>query len=85
MPWENPHTTLDGNMSKALIADSSYERLAGLMRELADEGSEPASKFTEGYEATHAAAGPWQLALALGAMSEAIADLRARAKQLETT
>jgi hypothetical protein len=31
MPWENAHTTLDTNTTKAMIADNAYERLAGLM------------------------------------------------------
>ena len=84
MPWENPYTTLDGNTPKAMIADDAYERLAALMKELAEEGSEPASKFTEGYEAMRAASGPFALALALGALSEAITDLRGRVEQLET-
>ena len=40
MPWESMHNTLDGNMAKAMIADDAYERLAALMKELAEEGSE---------------------------------------------
>jgi hypothetical protein len=84
MPWENAHTTLDTNTTKAMIADNAYERLAALMKELAEEGNEPASKFTQDYEAMHAAHGPFALALSLGAMSEAITDLRARVKEPET-
>jgi len=84
MPWENTHTTLDGNMTKAMIADDAYERLAALMKELAEEGSEPASKFTQDYELMHLAHGPFALALSLGAMSETIMDLRARVQELET-
>jgi hypothetical protein len=83
MPWENPTTTLDTNMTKAMIADDAYQRLAALMKELAEEGSEPASRFTRDYEAMHAAHGPFALALSLGAMSEAIMDLRARVASLE--
>ena len=83
MPWENTHTTLDGNMTKAMIADDAYERLAALMQELAEEGSEPASKFAQDYEAIHVAHGPFALALSLGAMSETIMDLRARVEELE--
>jgi hypothetical protein len=83
MPWENPHTTLDTNTTKAMIADDAYERLAALMKELAEEGSEPASKFTRDYEAMHVAHGPFALALSLGAMSETIMDLRARVEELE--
>ena len=85
MPWENAYTTLDTNTTKAIMADEAYERLAALMKELAEEGSEPASKFTQDYEAMHTAHGPFALALSLGAMSEAITDLRARVKELETT
>jgi hypothetical protein len=85
MPWETPQNTLDTNMTKAILADNAYERLAALMKELAAEGSAAASQFTEGYERLHVAHGPYALALALGAMSEAITDLRARTKQLETT
>jgi len=77
------HNTLDGNMTKATIADDAYERLAALMKELAEEGSEPASKFTRDYEAIHVAHGPFALALLLGAMSETIMDLRARVEELE--
>jgi hypothetical protein len=84
MPWENPTTTLDTNMTKAMIADDAYERLAALMKELAGQGIEPASKFTEDYEAMHAAHGPFALALSLGAMSETIMNLRARVQELET-
>jgi hypothetical protein len=84
MPWESMHNTLDGNMTKAMIADNAYERLAALMKELAEEGSESASKFTQDYEQMHVAYGPFALALSLGAMSEAITDLRARVKELET-
>jgi hypothetical protein len=84
MPWESMHNTLDGNMTKAMIADDAYERLAALMKELAEEGSEPASKFTQDYEATHVAHGPFALALSLGAMSETIMDLRTRVEELET-
>jgi len=84
MPWENPHTTLDTNTTKAMIADNAYERLAALMKELAEEESESASKFTRDYEQMHVAYGPFALALSLGAMSEAITDLRARVKELET-
>jgi hypothetical protein len=47
MPWENPRTSLDGNTTKALISDEAYEHLVALMRELSEEGSEPASKFTQ--------------------------------------
>jgi hypothetical protein len=83
MPWESMHNTLDGNMAKAMIADDAYERLAALMKELAQEGSEPASKFTRDYEAMHVAHGPFALALSLGAMSETIMDLRARVASLE--
>ena len=83
MPWENAHTTLDTNTTKAMIADNAYERLAALMKELAEEGSEPASKFTQGYELMHVAHGPFALALSLGAMSETIMDLRARVASLE--
>jgi|SRR5215211_5709334 len=67
MPWENPHTTLDTNMTKAIIADDAYNRVAALMKELAEEGSEPASKFTQDYELMHVAHGPFALALSLGA------------------
>jgi hypothetical protein len=84
MPWENARTTLDTNPTKAKIADDAYERLAALMKELAEEGSEPASKFTQDYEAIHVAHGPFALALSLGAMSETIMDLRARVEELET-
>jgi hypothetical protein len=84
MPWENARTTLDTNPTKAMIADDAYERLAALMKELAEEGSEPASKFTQDYEAIHVAHGPFALALSLGAMSETIMDLRARVEELET-
>jgi hypothetical protein len=84
MPWENAHTTLDSNVTKAIIADEAYKSLAALMKELAAEGNEPASKFTRDYEAMHVAYGPFALALSLGAMSEAITDLRARVKELET-
>ncbi len=84
MPWENQYTTLDANTTKAIMADEAYKSLAALMKELAAEGSEPASKFTEDYEAMHVAYGPFALALSLGAMSEAITDLRTRAKELET-
>jgi hypothetical protein len=84
MPWENTRTTLDGNMTKAMIADDAYEHLAALMKALAEEGSEPASKFRRDYEAVHVAHGPFALALSLGAMSETIMDLRARVKELET-
>jgi hypothetical protein len=84
MPWESMHNTLDTNMTKAMIADDAYERLAALMKELAEEGSEPASKFTQGYELMHVAHGPFALALSLGAMSETIMDLRARVEELET-
>jgi hypothetical protein len=84
MPWENPLTTLDGSMAKALIADTSYERLGTLMKELAEEGSEPASKFTEVYAQAHLAHGPFALALSLGAMAEAVTDLRTRVEELET-
>ena len=83
MPWENAHTTLDTNMTKAMIADEAYERLAALMKELAEEGREPASKFTRDYEAMHVAHGPFALALSLGAMSETIMDLRTRVEELE--
>jgi len=71
-------------MAKALIADEAYKRLAALMKDLAEEGSEPASKFTEVYEQAHLAHGPFALALSLGAMSETIMDLRARVEELET-
>jgi hypothetical protein len=84
MPWESMHNTLDGNMTKAMIADDAYERLAALMKELAEEGSEPASKFTRDYELMHVAHGPFALALSLGAMSGATMDLRARVDELET-
>ena len=84
MPWENECTTLDTNTTKAMIADNAYERLAALMEELAAEGSEPASKFTEDYEAAHVAHGPFALALSLGAMSETIINLRTRVEELET-
>jgi hypothetical protein len=84
MPWGNTQNTLDTNMAKALIADDAYERLAALMKDLAEEGSEPASKFTRDYEAMHVAHGPFALALSLGAMSETIMDLRARVGELET-
>ena len=84
MPWENAYTTLDTNTTKAMIADDAYERLAALMKELAEEGSEPASKFTQDYEQMHVAHGPFALALSLGAMSETIMDLRARVGELET-
>jgi hypothetical protein len=84
MPWENEYTTLDTNTTKAIIADEAYKNFAALMKELAAEGSEPASKFTQDYEATHVAHGPFALALSLGAMSEAITDLRARVEELET-
>jgi hypothetical protein len=84
MPWENAYTTLDTNTTKAMIADDAYERLAALMKELAEEGREPASKFTRDYEAMHVAHGPFALALSLGAMSETIMDLRARVEELET-
>jgi hypothetical protein len=47
-------------------------------------GSEPASKFTEDYEAMHVAHGPFALAPSLGVMSEAITDLRARVEERET-
>jgi len=83
MPWENPYTTLDTNVTKAMIADNAYERLAELLKELAEEGSEPASKFTQDYELMHLAHGPFALALSLGAMSETIMDLRARVASLE--
>ena len=84
MPWENAYTTLDTNTTKGMIADDAYERLAALMKELAEEGSEPASKFTQDYELMHLAHGPFALALSLGAMSETIMDLRARVQELET-
>lgn len=84
MPWENQYTTLDTNPTKAMIADNAYEHLAALMKELAAEGNEPASKFTEDYEAMHVAQGPFALALSLGAMSETIMKLRARVEELET-
>ena len=83
MPWENEYTTLDTNTTKAMIADEAYERLAALMKALAQEGSEPAEKFTQDYEAMHVAHGPFALALSLGAMSETIMDLRARVEELE--
>ena len=83
MPWENALTTLDTNMAEATIADDAYKRLAALMKGLAEEGSEPASKFTRDYEAIHAAHGPFALALSLGAMSETIMDLRGRVASLE--
>jgi hypothetical protein len=83
MPWENALTTLDTNTTKAMIADDAYKHLAALMKELAEEGSESASKFTRDYEQMHVAHGPFALALSLGAMSETIMDLRARAEDLE--
>jgi hypothetical protein len=84
MPWESMHNTLDGNMTKAMIAGDAYKRLAALMKELAEEGSEPASKFRQDYETIRAAHGPFALALSLGAMSDTIMDLRARVEELET-
>ena len=84
MPWENALTTLDTNTTKAMIADDAYGHLAALMKELAEEGSEPAFKFRQDYEAMHVAHGPFALALSLGAMSETIMDLRARVEELET-
>jgi hypothetical protein len=83
MPWENALTTLDTNPTKAMIADDAYKHLAALMKELAEEGSEPASRFAQDYEAMHVAHGPFALALSLGAMSETIMDLRTRVASLE--
>ena len=80
MPWENPRTSLDGNMTKALIADEAYGRVVALMRDLAEEGSEPASRFMQEAPVTY---GPFALALSLGALSEAVTELRARVAQLE--
>jgi hypothetical protein len=84
MPWETPQNTLDTNMTKAILADEAYTSVAALMQELAAEGGEAASQFAAGYEQLHVASGPFQLALSLGAMSEAIMDLRSRVEALET-
>ena len=85
MPWETPQNTLDTNITKAIIADDSYKNLARLMQALAEEGNEDASRFMKDYEGMHVAAGPFALALSLGAMAEAVMDLRSRVAELEQT